>query len=368
MSVFKNIARDRVLQITVVIMLASLLFARPRLADINFSTLWSLLAMMTVIQIFEYLHLLDYWAYRLTSGAKNARQLTRRFLVLAVVSGMFLTNDVTVLTLLPLYLRIGKKYTLPEIVPVTLIGMAANFGSAFTPFGNPHNIFILLHFKIDPATFFTWSIPLLILDIAVLYLFSFFVKSQPVPQVPFHDIKIMMRPTLVTITVALVIFAGVLGFLPTWVGAVCALLLALALHPRILLHVDYALILTFTGFFIIVSNISQVSEIVNALGHLENSPTSVYLSSIISSQFISNVPSTVLLARFTHHAAALFYGSNIGGLGSMVGSMANLLVIKQYNQFGNHQRRRFLVGFTGLNFLGLLILGTLGWLLTLHIY
>jgi len=368
MTVIKNIAKDRVLQITVVIALASLFFARPKLADINFSTLWSLLAMMTVIQIFEHLHLLDYWAYRLTSGAHNARQLTRRFLILALVSGMFLTNDVTVLTLLPLYLRIAKKYNLPEVIPVTLIGMAANFGSAFTPFGNPHNIFILIHFKIPALTFFSWSLPLLLIDILVLALFSFFVKKQAVPQVPFHDITIQKRPTAITIAVACLIFAGVFGVVPTWVGAIAAISLAIGLHPRILLHVDYALILTFTGFFIIVSNVSQVSWIVNALGHLENTPTSVYLSSILTSQFISNVPSTVLLAKFTHHAAALFYGSNIGGLGTMVGSMANLLVVKQYNQFGNHQRRRFILGFTGLNFLGLLILGTLGWLLMLHIY
>ncbi len=97
--------------------------------------------MMTVIQIFEHLHILDYWAYRLTSRANNTRQLTWWFIFLAIFASMFLSNDVTVLTLVPLYLRVAKKYQLPEILPVTLIGMAANFGSAFTPFGNTHNIF-----------------------------------------------------------------------------------------------------------------------------------------------------------------------------------------------------------------------------------
>ncbi|KRO16305.1 SLC13 family permease [Lacticaseibacillus saniviri] len=367
MTVIKKTAKDPVLQITVILALASLFFARPKLADINFSTLWSLLGMMTIIQIFEYLHILDYWAYRLTSNANNTRQLTRLFIVLALVSGMFLTNDVTVLTLIPLYLRIAKKYNLPEIIPVTLIGMAANFGSAFTPFGNPHNIFILMHYQVPALTFFKWSLPLLLADILILTVFSFFVKPTPVPEVPVRDIRIQMRPTLVTVGVALLIFAGVFGVLPTWVGAIAAVALAIGLNPVILQHVDYAIILTFTGFFIIVSNISQIPWLVATLGALEKSPTSVYLSSILTSQFISNVPSTVLLAKFTPHAAALFYGSNIGGLGSIVGSMANLLVFKQYSQFGNHDRKRFFAGFTAVNFAGLLILGTLGWLLAITV-
>lgn len=363
MTVIKNIVKDRVLQITAILAVLSLTVARPKFADINFSTLWSILAMMTIIQIFEYLHILDFWAYRLTSHANNTRQLTWMFLLLAVVSGMFLTNDVTVLTLVPLYLRIAKKYDLPEILPVTLIGMAANFGSAFTPFGNPHNIFIMNHYQINGLRFFSWSLPLLISSLLVLALLSFFVKPYPVPTVPTRDIKVQLRPTLITIGVALLIFAGVFRILPSWVGAIAAIGLAIGLDPHIMQRVDYAIILTFTGFFIIVSNMRQVPLIVTTLSSIVNAPHSVYLTSIISSQFISNVPSTVLLGKFTVHAAALFLGSNIGGLGSVVGSMANLLVFKEYTNHGSRKRWRFFLGFAAFNFLALAILGTIGWFL-----
>ncbi|MFD1671660.1 SLC13 family permease [Agrilactobacillus yilanensis] len=367
MTVIKNIVKDRVLQITAILAVLSLTVARRRLADINFSTLWSILAMMTIIQIFEYLHILDYWAYRLTSHANDTRQLTRMFLILAVISGMFLTNDVTVLTLIPLYLRIAKKYDLPEILPVTLIGMAANFGSAFTPFGNPHNIFIMNHYQVNGLTFFKWSIPLLISSLTVLAILSLFVSRAPVPAVPVRDIKIQLRPTLITIGVACLIFAGVFRLLPSWVGAIAAIILAIGLDPHIMQRVDYAIILTFTGFFVIVSNMRQVPFIVTTLSNLVNSPHSVYLTSILSSQFISNVPSTVLLGKFTTHAAALFLGSNIGGLGSVVGSMANLLVFKQYSNHGNKNRWHFFAGFAGFNFLALAILGTIGWFLVILI-
>ncbi len=112
------------------------------------------------------------------------------------------SNDVTVLTLVPLYLRVAKKYQLPEILPVTLIGMAANFGSAFTPFGNTHNIFLMHQFEIDLQQFFSWSIPLLGCSFLVLVLLSLFLRNVPVPKVPTEHIHIQMRPTLFAIAVA----------------------------------------------------------------------------------------------------------------------------------------------------------------------
>lgn len=124
MTVIKNIAKDRILQITVVITIISLFFARPRIEDINFHTLYSILAMLTIIQIFSYLHVLDVLAYKLTASARSTRRLTAIFTILSIISAMFLTNDITVLTLIPLYLTIARRHHLPEILPVTLIGMA----------------------------------------------------------------------------------------------------------------------------------------------------------------------------------------------------------------------------------------------------
>ncbi|WP_125702481.1 SLC13 family permease [Lacticaseibacillus daqingensis] len=368
MTVIKNIAKDRVLQITVAIAVISLFFAKPRLADINFSTLWSIMAMMTIIQIFEYLHILDYFAYRLTSHAENTRELTWLFVALATVAGMFLTNDVTVITLVPLYLRVAKRYHLPEILPVTLIGMAANFGSAFTPFGNTHNIFLMNHYHINGARFFSWSIPLLVASVLLLVLFTLFVKKQPIPTVPVRDIRIQKRPTIITCIVALVIFAGVFDVLPSWVGAIAAMALAFAFSPKIMGKVDYAIVLTFAGFFVIVSVLQQIPWVVTLISGLMSTEHSVYLTSILSSQVISNVPSTVLIGKFTNLAAALFLGSNIGGLGTIIGSMNNLLVYKEYTNFGRHHSGKFFLGFFGLNLIGLLVLGVMGWLILDFVY
>lgn len=191
-------------------------------------------------------------------------------------------------------------------------------------------------------------------------------RNVPVPKVPTEHIHIQMRPTLFAIAVACVVFAGVIGVVPAWLGAILAIGLSVALDPKDMKDVDYAVVLTFAGFFIIVSVVRQIPWVTHFLSSLINSEPSVYFSSIITSQAISNVPSTVLLARFTGYVEALFYGSNIGGVGTLVGSMANLLVFKQYMIYGSRPHARFFVGFTIFNLIGLLILGCAGYWLTIR--
>lgn len=358
MTVVKTIVKDRVFQIAAVIAVFSLFLARPRIADINFTTLWSLLGMMAVIQIFEYLHVLDFLAYRMTAGAHTARQLTWFFVMLSFVAAMFLTNDMAVLTFMPLYLRVAKKLGLPEIVPAIAITMAANLGSFMTPFGNSHNIFLMSKFKIPLIDFGMWVLPLLIISVIFLAAMMLFVKPKDVPVVPVRDLRINPRLTTITCIVALLVFLSIFGVLPPWLAAVIALAFAAILDLKILLHVDYGIVFTFLAFFIIVSDIQQVPAVAAILLSLEHSASSVYFTSIATSQVMSNVPATVLVAQFTNHTAALFYGTNIGGMGTMIASLCNLLAFKQ---FGIHAskpaRKKFLVPFTVFNFLGLLIIG-----------
>lgn len=311
MTVLKNIAKDRILQITVLITVVSLFFARPRLADINFHTLWSVAAMLTLIQIYAYLHVLDVLAYKLTSIADNTRKLNMLFTVLAVIAGMFLGNDITVLTLIPLYLNIAKRYKLPQILPVTLIGMGANIGAAFTPWGNPHNIFLVSRFDIKPLVFFKWSVPYLIISMAIMILVFMFIPKKEIPVQKTEPIRISWRPTIITTAVFIFFFFGVF-------------------------------------------------RIVNLIHMTVHSESSTYFASILTSQIMSNVPSTILVGKFTNYAQALFLGSNIGGFGSAIGSMANMLVMKTFNQHATVSRKKFFIQWTIMQFAGLIILTIVG--------
>lgn len=365
MTVLKNIAKDRILQVTVIITIISLFFARPRLADINFHTLWSVAAMLTIIQIYAYLHVLDVLAYKLTSIADNTRKLNILFTLLSVISGMFLGNDITALTLIPLYLNIAKKYKLPQILPVTLIGMGANIGAAFTPWGNPHNIYLVSRYDVGAVQFFSWSIPYLIASLIILGIVFFFIPKEKIPVQKTESIKISWRPTIITTAVFIFFFFGVFRVVNIIWPMLLAIVLALLINPRIMLKIDYALLLTFTGFFIFISDIQQIPAIVGAIHMLVHSETSTYFASIITSQIMSNVPSTILVGKFTTYAEALFLGSNIGGFGSAIGSMANMLVLKTFNQHASVDKGKFFKDWTLMQFAGLIILTIIGWLLLL---
>ena len=115
-----------------------------------------------------------------------------------------------------------------------------------------------------------------------------------------------------------------------------------------MLKIDYALLLTFTGFFIFISDIQQIPAIVGIIHMMLHSEASTYFTSIISSQVMSNVPSTILVGKFTPqiYAEALFLGSNIGGFGSVIGSMANMLVLKTFNQHASVSKKKFFKNLT----------------------
>ncbi len=365
MTVLKNIAKDRILQITVIITIISLFFARPRLADINFHTLFSVAAMLTIIQIYAYLHVLDVLAYKLTSIADNTRKLNWLFTILAIISGMFLGNDITALTLIPLYLSIAKKFKLPQILPVTMIGMGANIGAAFTPWGNPHNIFVVSRYNVNALTFFGWSIPYVIIAMIIMLIVFLFIPKEKIPVQKTENIRISWRPTIITTVVFIFFFFGVFRVVNVVWPMIVAIALALLINPRIMLKIDYALLLTFTGFFIFISDIQQIPAIVGAIHMVVHSEISTYFTSIVTSQIMSNVPSTILVGKFTDYAQALFLGSNIGGFGSPIGSMANMLVMKTFNQHATVSKGKFFKEWILMQFIGLIILTAVGYVLLL---
>lgn len=365
MTVLKKIFSDKILQITVVVTVISLFFARPQLADINLHTIFSVAAMLIIIQIYAYLHILDVLAYKLTSIADDMRKLNILFTLLAIISGMFLGNDITALTLIPLYLNIAKRYDLPQILPVTLIGMGANIGAAFTPWGNPHNIFLVSKYSVTALEFFSWSLPYLLAAIVITFIIFHFIPRKKIPVQDTKQINISVRPTVITTAVFALFFLGVFKVINVVIPLIVAIVLALIINPRILLKIDYALLLTFTCFFVFISDIQQIPMIVTLIHTMVNSETSTYFTSIIASQIISNVPATILVGKFTTFAKALFLGSNIGGFGSPIGSMANMLVLKTFTQNGTVSRSEFFKKWLLMQYAGLIVLTLIGWALML---
>ncbi|CCK84133.1 G6F821 (Putative uncharacterized protein) [Lactobacillus equicursoris 66c] len=363
-AILKKIFSDKILQITIVITLISLFFARPRSADMNWHTIESVATMLVLIQVYSYLHILDIIAYKLTAIADSTRKLILLFTLLSVFSGMFLGNDITCLTMIPLYLNIAKKYKLPEILPATLIGMGANIGAAFTPWGNPHNIFVVSNYHLMPATFFRWTLPYLIGALVVFLCIFFFIPKKEIPTQEVVEIEVSWPMTIVTTLIFAFFFVGVFKFVPIWMPMLAAIIWALIVNWKILLHIDYSLLLTFTLFFVFISDIQQIPWVVTAIHGFVGTEMSTYWTAILSSQVMSNVPSTILVGKFSKYAEALTLGSNIGGFGSPIGSMANMLVMKTfYAHASKEAKKKFFPKWLGYQIAGVIILSLIGWVI-----
>ncbi|MFT9269956.1 MAG: SLC13 family permease [Liquorilactobacillus nagelii] len=363
MEVLKATFKDRILQITFGVALFSLFFSHLELSDINWQTIISLFALMLIIQVFQKLKLLDYCALLLLRYADTQRKLVQLLVLLTFIGSMILTNDVGIITMVPLAVSLGKKAGIKMTVPVVLITLAANLGSLITPIGNPQNLFLLAHYHLNAIEFFKMSLPLGVISGGLLWGWSLRIPTQKLKLNPEIDYKINKLAVSGTVVILAFVMVGIFGILPLWLGLGLALGWVFLLDNQLFKKIDYALLLTFCGFFIAVGNFSRISAVDQLLTSLGSKQHLIYLASLGLSQLISNVPAAILLAPFSKISYPLFLGVSIGGLGTLVASLANLLAYKQYQRYQEKGNQNFLKQFSLINFSSLCFLGIAGWLL-----
>ena len=351
--------REAILCLAVFLACASSLFQAPRLAYIDFDVLCVLLSLMLVVAGLKQVRFLDYVAVELLNRCVSRRQLTLALVGITYVSSMFVTNDVALLTFVPLALVIGKTLQLDMERIIILQTLAANLGSMLTPPGNPQNLFLYAHYNYSAGRFFcVMALPCL-LSLAYIGVLIFRRPDAPLtltlPSLPRPE----RRTTLVLLALLLVNIAAVLHVLPKLWALGVTLAAVLLLNRRLLLAADYSLLLTFMGFFIFIGNISHTSIAAYLQSSLLGTATGTYLAALLSSQFISNVPAAMLLAGLTQEADALLLGVNIGGLGTMIASMASVISYKLFVAEQPTLAGRYLRTFLYYNFAGLLLIGVL---------
>ncbi len=273
----------------------------------------------------------DMIAAKILSRFRDIRGVSIAAVMLTVLISMFITNDASLIVLVPLTVSIGRMAGKSLYSTVVLEAIGANVGSSLTPFGNPQNIIMFRSYGLTLQSFLASSVPLFLILLAVLLVFAFFLTKSSRIEKP--RTRVAYRPPL--FYASLLLFGlGIGGFLSNF-GAyfflglsAVSILTILALKPRdytvrnVLLRIDFFLIFTFVLIFLVINSVrSMISiEISGAL--------SVFLFSALLSQFISNVPATVLLtgkSAFT----PLLWGVNIGGNGTMVSSLANLIALRR---------------------------------------
>lgn len=359
------IRREIVLCAALVLAAASSLLNKPKISYIDWQVLGVLLSLMLVVSGLKSVKLLDYLALRLLKSCTAYRQVTLVLVGITFAASMFVTNDVALITFVPLALAIGKRAHMDVAQVVILQTLAANLGSMLTPCGNPQNLFLYAHYDYTAAGFFgvmAWPTLLAVALIGILiYRRRNAVLTLTLPVLKRPDIKLTaVYLALLALNLAAVLHVvDKLMTLGVTAGAV------LLLNRKLFAQVDYVLLVTFMGFFIFTGNIAHTS----AVKYLESTlgtAGGTYFAGALVSQFISNVPAAMLLAGFTNEADALLLGVNIGGLGTLIASMASLISYKLFAAEHPYQAGSYLKMFLYYNFCSLLLLGGTVYLLRIY--
>lgn len=271
---------------------------------------------------------------RISRDLQDGRLLALKLVMATFFLSMIVTNDVAIMIAVPLTLAIGTDRKDSIVILETL---AANAGSALTPFGNPQNLFIYWFYRISPKDFLITIAPFTLVFFVVLAAASLMLGTAKNPAAVTATSGKPARRAYFYVLSLVAIVLGVLHLAPVTVGLV-AVVYALVWDRRSL-RIDYSLLVTFFCFFGLADNLRvMVGSTLERSGH-------VFLLSALSSQIISNVPATLLFAKFTSQWKALLWGVSVGGFGSLVGSLANLIAYRLYVTGIPGARRHFTLKF-----------------------
>ncbi|MGL5651939.1 MAG: SLC13 family permease [Paraclostridium sp.] len=327
----------------------------PKLSYIDFKVLILLFNLMVVVAAFKELKVLDSITISLLRKCSTYTAISFSLVFVTFLASMLVTNDVALITFVPLSIVVAKKSDINVLKIVILQTLAANLGSSFAPMGNPQNLFIYSFYNLDPSDFFKITAPLVILS--VLFLSVIILKSKKIKlDLDLEDVEIENKKDVIFFSILFaIILLSVFHIVDYRLAFIITLLTVLILNKKLLTQIDYSLLLTFIGFFIFIGNISTMNSIRSFMMGILNSPQSTFITSILSSQVISNVPATMLLSGFTNNFKELLLGVNIGGMGTLIASLASVISYKIYTNEFKADNSTYLKYFTFYNVLGLII-------------
>lgn len=330
--------KELMLTVSIIAAAASLFISPPDislLTSIDWHTLATLFMMLTVLEGFKKENIFAP-IIKLSSGVEQMRSLSF-FLIFGVFfSSMFVTNDVSLIIFVPLTILLfrggGKeKYILPVI---SMENIAAVRGSMLTPFGSPQNLYLFNKSGVSAWKFMFHMLPLWVFSALLLCVFiCFLYRKEPKERIsvavtPDTEDGKPRKKIMYLILFAFVIFEIVSRTKYWYIVLIAVVLAVLIFDIKILLKTDYVLILTFLCFFVFSASIVKNSAV---SGFLSRTVTGrEYISGILLSQVISNVPAAIVLYRFTENLPALLYGVDSAGLCTLIGSLASVINYRIY--------------------------------------
>lgn len=347
--------------------LISMIFVMPSIQYvdyIDFKVLSLLFSLMLVVSGLRGVGIFDRLCIVLLYVVKNTRSLAFVLVLICFFTSMWITNDVALITFVPFAIMILEKLHKREMmIPVLVFQtIAANLGSMCTPIGNPQNLYLYSISGMDIVTFMKLLLPTTVTSLILIIICLIFFKKEPLENIEINKEKkeenlqlqknrIKTLSYLVLFLICILTVLHVVNYMLSFAIVVVAVLV---LDRKLFKEADYILLLTFVAFFIFVGNMKNITVFSNFLSKCVNG--NEVLSSVIASQVISNVPAAVLLSGFTTNYQGLILGTNIGGLGTLIASMASLISYKFYCGVNGASKKSYFVNFTLTNVIFLVIL------------
>lgn len=315
--------------------------------------LFCVLAVVCALKDIQFFYIL---AQRIVQCFRNARLSVLALVYITFIGSMLIANDMALLTFLPLGYFVLTTTGKEKYMAFTFImqNIAANLGGMLTPFGNPQNLYLYTKFQIPNLEFM--GIMLLPFMLAVALITAcclIFVKAEPL-EIADTPVKLPVRRTALYLGLFALSIAIVFRGVPYWIGLAVIPAVLFFADRKALKMVDYPLLLTFVFFFIFAGNMARIGAVRQLLSGLLEKNTLLF--SVVSCQFISNVPSAILLSQFTGNYADLLVGVNIGGTGTLIASLASLITFTEYTKHNPEKTGYYVKLFTAFNFGFLIIL------------
>lgn len=370
------IKRETVLCVALLLAAVSMFFVPPDrayLGYIDFRTLAILFSLMSVMAGLQKIGVFRWIARRLLGSVKGGRSLVLTLVLLCFFSSMLITNDVALITFVPFTFTVldllgeaqKKRLLLPVVVMQTI---AANLGSMLTPVGNPQNLYLYGKAGFSAGGFLALMLPYTALSLVLLTGWGLIQGSASPVDLSLgtalaqeeysadRDRKTVIYQ-LMTYLILFMLCLFTVGHILPWQAVFLVVLLVVFVADRqVLARVDYSLLLTFAGFFIFIGNVGRMPAFCDFLQKVIAGRE--IGTSIVASQIISNVPAALLLSGFTDDYAGLVIGTNLGGLGTLIASMASLISYKYVAKEAGGRKGAYILLFTvaNLGFLAALIL------------
>lgn len=373
MKIVQFFKTNFIFSIVVLMAIVSMIFVPPDKGYgdyFEWSTISTIFLILLVVAGLININFFETVARFIVKKFKTTRSIIMCLIFLTYVSAIFNANDMSLLTLLPLSYIVLKYTNNLRYCAFTFImqNIASNLGGMLVPIGNPQNLYIFSFYDLSLLEFLKIMILPTLIAFVLIVAVCMFVKKDPIEFKDDYAKTINKKQLTILLVLFVLVLLAIFRVIPWWISLILVSAIMIFVDRKAFLGVDYTIPLTFVLFFIFSGNMSRIPAVTNFLTRIVDKYT--FITAYLSCQVISNVPTAILLSKFTNNYASLLVSVNVASLGIIFSSLSGIIALKEYIKVANKEnlpRKRgawFYIGLDTLfNVVGAIILVPLSYLI-----